>query len=602
MSISLCRRISMALVVCICASFCLLPFRSEALFTEIYQFAQNANVSPVTIYVTLADLVLKMTNEMLSVVNQGEPLPGTISGIAAYWEPYVTTDAVLLTQDQMDTVIQGMKSKGITVERYHRGDWPDGIEAIRIVSTNIAGYDFAGEIDFGSFYTLDGRTVISKAEKGTTAPTTVTNNFVKEGDTTNITQETIFNTTTNKWETINNTVINNSSTTNNNTYLNEENNTWYDIENNEYKTFNDYSYNPTTNTYTVNFTDGRTYNYQFYYDYTYITYIGSSAEYREAYKVYYELPDGRSSGDLTADELKGISLQFDMVNYDKVASDTVTQFLYPFDGDLGNVAYYPSSGSWVANASTTYIQAPDGFGGALTLNSNIPTRLNLSTSNPNLSEWSLQFRYYMDGSSSSSPFFVMATGLPTWYCSYLGYGDPISGNIYNFYGLVQPVISGMTSVIGNSSWWSYSQYEISAPLLTIYNGNLYAGLNDSVMGVDAVDESGFNAGSLASLLPGQWYDISIFCYGLDDSKFYRTTYPHPSDGASQYNEWISSNAYYIYVNGILVGTYRLPVLDPGIGGATSRNTYYSSSLNSLSFGWNRFWSNTTGTSTQKKEN
>lgn len=114
-----------------------------------------------------------------------------------------------------------------------------------------------------------------------------------------------------------------------------------------------------------------TYNYQytFYNDYTYVIYLGSSEEYQpKAYKFYYELPDGRSSADLTADELAGMSVQFaDVVTYDRAASDEVVEGLWHLDGSLENTAFNNNSQMYFnSGASISYIEDA-GFEGALYL-------------------------------------------------------------------------------------------------------------------------------------------------------------------------------------------------------------------------------------------
>lgn len=134
-----------------------------------------------------------------------------------------------------------------------------------------------------------------------------------------------------------------------------------------------------TNSYTVNAynKEGDIYNYYTYevtYNITntYITYIGSNDAYeREEYELYYQLPDGRSSADLTAEEVAGMSFEFyDVVNYERSTDDISVQALYHFDGTIEDSSYFSGltdGFKWVTNASITYMDAGEPFGGALYL-------------------------------------------------------------------------------------------------------------------------------------------------------------------------------------------------------------------------------------------
>lgn len=169
----------------------------------------------------------------------------------------------------------------------------------------------------------------------------------------------------------------------------------FDFDNRQY-TVNayDYTYNITNNYYEYNY---YTYNISYNVTNTYINYIGSTSEFVPTeYKLYYELPDGRSSADLTADEIAGMSFQFyDVINYAKSATDTYIRALYHFDGDTDDSSYFSTQGDfiWTNGASLTYMES-GAFNGALYLDSNshdfqikLPSRLSSG-------DFTLQFRYY----------------------------------------------------------------------------------------------------------------------------------------------------------------------------------------------------------------
>lgn len=141
-----------------------------------------------------------------------------------------------------------------------------------------------------------------------------------------------------------------------------------------------------------------TYNITYNITNTYITYIGSNDAYdKEEYQYYYQLPDGRSSADLTADDVAGMSFEFsDVVNYARSATDVSVRALYHFDGDTVDSSYFTTIGAftWTEGASITYMEAPAAFDGALYLDNlahsfDIDLPFNIVSN-----DFTLQFRYY----------------------------------------------------------------------------------------------------------------------------------------------------------------------------------------------------------------
>lgn len=168
--------------------------------------------------------------------------------------------------------------------------------------------------------------------------------------------------------------------------------------------FDDHSY--TVNTYDVTYNnDNRRYETNYYtwnitYNITntYVTYIGSNDAYQQkAYEFYYELPDGRSSADLTADEVAAMSFQFaDVMNYQRSATDTNLRALYHFDGDLSDSGYFSdkTSFTWKSGASITYMDSSV-FDGALYLDDTSHSfDISLSKGINSTSDFTIQWRYY----------------------------------------------------------------------------------------------------------------------------------------------------------------------------------------------------------------
>jgi len=147
----------------------------------------------------------------------------------------------------------------------------------------------------------------------------------------------------------------------------------------------DFTYN------TTNF-----YLYQYHINYTSITYIGQTEEYDERYELYYQLPDGRDSADLTPEELEQLNVDIDVIPYVRYSDNMDVRSLYHFDGDTLDDSYwnYLTSFSWSTGASLTYMES-GAFNGALYLDENkhdftmiLPSALDTNF------DWTLQFRLY----------------------------------------------------------------------------------------------------------------------------------------------------------------------------------------------------------------
>lgn len=156
----------------------------------------------------------------------------------------------------------------------------------------------------------------------------------------------------------------------------------------------EYDYSTETNNY---YTYEYTFEVQYNIDYTSITYIGQTEEYDERYELYYQLPDGRSSADLTAEDLEQLSIVFkDVVNYARTADNVDLRALYHFDGDTLDSSYwsYVTDFEWLSGASLTYMDEGT-FEGSLYLDE---TEHAFQITLPNVTDangdFTLQWRYY----------------------------------------------------------------------------------------------------------------------------------------------------------------------------------------------------------------
>ncbi|MBR5268288.1 MAG: hypothetical protein IKU20_08875 [Lachnospiraceae bacterium] len=162
----------------------------------------------------------------------------------------------------------------------------------------------------------------------------------------------------------------------------------------------DIVYNPTTNeyevtTYNVENNEYNNYTYKYYLQYTYVTYIGETSDF-EAYKCYYQLPDGRNSADLTPEELEQLSVAIDVVEYSRATDDVRVRALYHFDGNTKDSSYWnhQSKFDWSNTPSITYMDV-ETFNGALYLDGSVRSTLNMSLPTElGRGDFTIQFRYY----------------------------------------------------------------------------------------------------------------------------------------------------------------------------------------------------------------
>lgn len=122
--------------------------------------------------------------------------------------------------------------------------------------------------------------------------------------------------------------------------LNTTNNTFYDMSRDYTYTYNTAYYNNTYNSYYIPVTyNDVDYNYFITYSptYTNITYIVDGCNdpsQAVSNNYYFQLPDGRNSYNLTADDVFGIPLAGEVINYDATPENDNCVALYHFDGNV----------------------------------------------------------------------------------------------------------------------------------------------------------------------------------------------------------------------------------------------------------------------------
>lgn len=251
-------------------------------------------------------------------------------------------------------------------------------------------------------------------------------NYYRGGDTTttkiidsyNHTFNTIHNTTNNTTNNTNNYSANvkledflNTYTTNNNnyTYSADFKSWYYDNTSNTYQYDNSQTYYNTDNSQYYISIDNSTDEYYLVdvkysptfvtVNYTYNTtnnnYINNYGDVTNVY--YFELTDGRNSSTLSADEVAGLDLGYDVANYDLVTDDPNTLSLQHFDGDYTDSSSYGRT-FYSENRSSNYVDST-AFGKAVKLTSGSAAGVTI----PSLSGYdglTFDFRIYYDNPSS----------------------------------------------------------------------------------------------------------------------------------------------------------------------------------------------------------
>lgn len=145
--------------------------------------------------------------------------------------------------------------------------------------------------------------------------------------------------------------------------LNTTNNTFYDMSRDYTYTYNTAYYNQTYNSYYIPVTYNNVdYNYFVTYTptYTNITYIvdgcGDPSQ-AVSNNYYFQLPDGRNSYDLTADEVFGIPLAGEVINYDAVPENDNCVALYHFDGNIVDVSGNGNTAKFADGTVPQYISS-----------------------------------------------------------------------------------------------------------------------------------------------------------------------------------------------------------------------------------------------------
>lgn len=155
----------------------------------------------------------------------------------------------------------------------------------------------------------------------------------------------------------------NTGTSSYKSVLNTTNNTFYDMSRDYTYTYNTAYYNNTYNSYYIPVTyNDVDYNYFITYapTYTNITYIVDGCNdpsQAVSNNYYFQLPDGRNSYNLTADDVFGIPLAGEVINYDAVPENDNCVALYHFDGNIVDVSGNGNTAKFADGTVPQYISS-----------------------------------------------------------------------------------------------------------------------------------------------------------------------------------------------------------------------------------------------------
>jgi len=195
--------------------------------------------------------------------------------------------------------------------------------------------------------------------------------------------------------------------------FNTVNNTWYNPINVSYETINNISYSPTYNTYyvTSGSKSGGGSKYESYVtnNITYISYYITDTETSSTwyYEIYYLLPDGRNSYDLTAEDVWGTYFLYDAVNYDEVIEDDGTTLaLLHFDGNILDSSAHNNAVNYTSNASYNFIDSD--FTSALSWSDSTAHTMTVALPEPLSGDFTIEGRIKVSDASDK----VFTTYLP----------------------------------------------------------------------------------------------------------------------------------------------------------------------------------------------
>lgn len=381
----------------------------------------------------------------------------------------------------------------------------------------------------------------------------------------------------------------NSGTPSYQSVLNTTNNTFYDMSRDYTYTYNTAYYNQTYNSYYIPVTyNNVNYNYFVTYTptYTNITYIvdgcGDPSQ-AVSNNYYFQLPDGRNSYNLTADDVFGIPLVGEVINYDAIPENDNCVALYHFDGNLVDASGKGGSITFDSGFADSYV-SQSAFGKYLYIKGGGGARkfsVNFSET-PLQSDFTVEFRIQFSaptpflmtsddvvsrGSCQSSDALIYTTPTATYTIKESGFGQTQEGyakfkipkagfkvsktfftlGSFTSLGLSSPLVSAHDAwyeQVAASPWeaqfWDTNNVQYGYDAAMLVKRTM---LGNIVSWVKSQDPALAASYTLNNMLSGNWYSIAISYSG-------------------------ATGKYQYYLNGSLMGTFE-PASSPAETAITS---------------------------------
>ena len=298
------------------------------------------------------------------------------------------------------------------------------------------------------------------------------------------------------------------------------------VTNNNQQTNINYTYNNTTYNYTTNI-ENNYYNiqnnsYTFYFDQTnYLTYVNtynnSTIIYNGATtELYYKLPDGSDSFNLTEEEAyNGYKTSLSVSSYENTYDSSDLQFLYHFDDNEYDTAYPTNTILSFSKNSVEYVNDLN-FGHAIAFNGDTIISVNKNDIYSSFRFYPLiddSFSMYINSTfiGGSERSYDTITSYDEWFNEYLvertsgtlyAYLYKVSSDLYlvsypSYYGAIATNISDAIEYF-NQQWKASSMslpYTVDDINLVSDNGTAYVNSVSNLYNPDNIDVSSYYNGS-----------------------------------------------------------------------------------------------------------
>lgn len=186
------------------------------------------------------------------------------------------------------------------------------------------------------------------------------------------------------------------------------NNVWYNPVIFNFSTITNLSYSISNDTYYI---EDNEYNSYVIDNVNYISYYITETETGSTwyYEIYYQLPDGRYSYDLTAEEVWGTYFLYDAVNYDEVVEDDGTTLaLLHFDGNILDSSAHNNDVAYTANASYNFVDSD--FNSALSWSDSTAHAMTISLPEPLSGDFTIEGRINISENNYDSDYWYWPNG------------------------------------------------------------------------------------------------------------------------------------------------------------------------------------------------